>query len=199
MMIAVTGGMGSGKSTVSKILAKRLNAKLVNSDDICRQQLQPGQEGMNSLVDIYGDRFLLQDGQLDRNKLRSAVFTEQVIKSTIENILHPIVARTIKEAYDNLSIQEKRIVAEIPLLYETGMDTEFPVTIVARVSREISLQRVLKRDQLPERDINKIIDSQIGIDQKAKKADHIIDNSGTLASTYLQISWLCTHLSNPFK
>ena len=91
MNIAVTGGLGSGKSTVSKILASYLQCGLLDTDQLCRQQLRPGCEGMVRLEERYGDRFFYPDGTLDRQSLRSATFEDHSVKVQLENILHPIV------------------------------------------------------------------------------------------------------------
>lgn len=199
MKIAVTGGMGSGKSTVSRVLAGELGAELVSSDELCRQELRPGQEGMMQFIGVFGDRFLITDGNLDRKRLREAVFTDNRIKKELEEILHPIVQRKIEDLYRRLHRVNKILVAEIPLLYETSMAIEYEVSVVVRVPREISILRVLNRDQLTEAEIVRVLDSQMPIELKARMADYVIDNSGTIASTIKQIGWLCRQLNKLVK
>lgn len=190
MKIAVTGSMGSGKTTVSRMLANALGAELVNSDTLCRQQLRPGKEGMVRFLEVFGEQYLLTDGNIDREKLRQAVFTDDNIKQLLEQILHPIVRREIELLYRSLQNDKAMLVAEVPLLYETSMDSEFEACVVVRVPRETAVLRVTNRDPLVKAEVERILDSQMAIEVKEKLADYVVDNSGTLASTAVQIGWL---------
>lgn len=199
MKIAVTGTMGSGKSTVSRILAFELGAELINSDEICRLQLQPGQEGANELVKKFGGRFSKADGRIDRELVRKSVFEDEFVKNSLEGILHPIVIRTVNARYLYLSRSGKSLVVEVPLLYETDMAKDFDVSVVVKVPRTLAVKRVYKRDRLELVQINMIMNSQMDIETKVGLADLVIDNSGTMVSTQQQLGWLCKQIKRRSK
>ncbi len=190
MIIGVTGGLGTGKSTASKILAMALGAELIDTDHFCRLQMQPGQEGHVEFNRISDDKFLNIDGTIDRPMLRQAVFHDHRVKEQLENILHPIVRRQVT-ARERLAFAEGRdLVVEVPLLYEVGWQDEFDICVVVYVPDMISVKRVMERDGLSVDEIEKVLDSQIDISIKLAKADFSIDNSGIFVSTVEQLMWL---------
>ncbi len=199
MKIAVTGGMGSGKSTVSRILANYLDADLINSDELCREQLSQGTEAMAQLEQLFGNRFISADGSLDRIALRQSVFNDQSVKESLESILHPIVRKQVMDLCESQSIAHKSIVVEVPLLFEVGWQNDFDCSVVVRVNEQISVVRVVARDRSSEVDVKRVIGTQMPIGEKVSLADYTIDNSGTLASTMQQIGWLSRQLVDSRK
>jgi dephospho-CoA kinase len=195
MKIGITGGMGGGKSTVSSILAAELGAVLLNSDEICREQMSPGQRGFIQFVGEFGERFIDTNGSIDRDTLRDAVFTEGTIRKELESILHPLV----KEKIEGVSLREAKnnrdVVVEVPLLFEVGWESAFDITVTVRNSLEIAVRRILSRDKLNREMVEKMINSQMPIWEKEAKADFTIDNSSTLTSTVLQLSFLRKHVA----
>ncbi len=190
MKIAVTGGLGTGKSTVCKILATTLATELVDTDQLCRLQLEPGTEAFKEFCRILGDRFIQADGTIDRLLLRRAVFNEDEIRGKLENLLHPIVRGQVAALGQAFSAQGEILVVEVPLLYEVGWQDDFDACVVVYVPAEMCIERVQKRDGMNAEQIKRILNAQLSIKKKLEYADFIVDNSGTFTSTVQQISWL---------
>ena len=195
MIIAVTGNLGTGKSTVSKLLAAQLGADLLDTDQLCRQQLQPGREGFTAFKRTFGQKFFQEDGDIDRLRLRQAVFTDGQVKVALEEILHPIVRRQVAVQIAACKTAALDLVVEVPLLYEVGWQDEFDICIVVYVPEDICVQRVILRDEMTAEEIMQIIHSQIPIKKKLDYADFIVDNSGILISTVQQTYWLAKTLT----
>lgn len=196
MKIAVTGGLGSGKSTVCRILASYLRCELLDTDQLCRQQLQPGQEGMLKLKDCFGSIFICDDGSLDRQKLRHAAFKDSNVKTQLENILHPIARRFVAAAAREKDIQREHLVVEVPLLYEAGWQGDFDECIVVYAPERLVYQRVFLRSGLGLEEIRSILKAQIPIEEKRKYSRLLIDNSGTFVSIVLQTAHLSKRITS---
>ncbi len=197
MKIAVTGGLGSGKSTVSKVLASYLQCGLLDTDQLCRQQLQPGCEGMVRLEERYGDRFFHPDGTLDRQSLRSATFEDHSVKVQLENILHPIVRKIVATYLREKEMRGEHLVVEVPLLYEVAWQDDFDECIVVYTSESSVYERVSLRSDLSFTEIRLILKVQMPIEEKRKRTQLIIDNNGTFVSTVLQTANLFKKISFP--
>ncbi len=193
-MIGVTGGLGTGKSTVSKILAYALGSDLIDTDQLCRAHLQVGAEGYSQLNDLYGRRFILSDGSLNRVLLRQHVFNDDEVRHSLENILHPLVAQDLYRYQKNSTVNSRYLVVEVPLLFEVGWQKIFDDTLVVYVPPAICADRVVLRDNFSKHLIEKIISSQMEIEVKRKLADYCVDNSTTFASTMQQIHWVARSL-----
>jgi dephospho-CoA kinase len=189
MNIAITGGLGSGKSTVSKILAAYLDAELIDTDNLCRLQMLPGAQGFTSFLQIFDGKYIQADGAIDRLELRKAVFSDPDIKKTLENILHPIVRSEVATCCQTSVAQGKIVVVEVPLLFEVGWQQDFEHTVAVFVLEKVCIQRVMARDGIDKETILNILSSQMPVDIKRRLADFIIDNSSTFASTIQQIAW----------
>ena len=196
MIIAVTGNLGTGKSTVSKLLASSLGAELLDTDRLCRLQLQPGQEGFVAFTKTFGQLFLQEDGDIDRTRLRQAVFTDGRIKEALEDILHPIVRRNVEERMAACRDRGRSLVVEVPLLYEVGWQDDFDLCVVVSVPTGVSINRVQERDSMDVVEIDKVLSSQLPLSQKIASADATIDNSGTFVSTVQQVYWLARNLTD---
>jgi dephospho-CoA kinase len=195
MKIAVTGGLGSGKSTVSKILASYLQCELLDTDQLCRQQLQPGHEGLARLKECFGNRFLCSDGTLDRQKLRIVTFENLKVKSQLEDILHPIVREIVAARFREKELRGEYLVVEVPLLYEVQWQNDFDECVVVYAPESIVYERVALRSGLRFFEIRSILDVQMPIEEKRKYTRFIIDNSGTFVSTMLQTANLSKRVS----
>lgn len=188
MNIAVTGGLGSGKSTVSKILASYLRCELLDTDQLCRQQLEPGQKGLERFGKVFGGRFICPDGTLNRPALREATFKEHSVKSKLEAILHPIVRRIVANKLTAESISTVPVIVEVPLLYEVQWQDEFDRCIVVYTPEHLVYERVMFRDGLTAEEISLILASQISIEEKRNYTRLVIDNSDTFVSSMLQVA-----------
>jgi len=199
MNIAITGGLGTGKSTVSKILAARLGAELIDTDNLCRLQMLPGKEGFTRFLKIFGGKYIQDDGAIDRLELRKAVFSDCEIKNTLEDILHPIVRSEVAAHCAKSGVRGRIVVVEVPLLFEVNWQQDFEYTVAVYVLEKVCIQRVMARDGIDKDTISKILSAQIPIDTKRGLADFVIDNSSTFASTVQQIGWLAGKLALPEK
>jgi dephospho-CoA kinase len=184
--IAITGGLGTGKSTVAKILASTLETTLIDTDQLCRRQMLPGTEGYEEFGRVFGQKYLQDDGTVDRVLLRQAVFEDAALREKLENILHPIVRRQVAILCKTCSSHAVVSVVEVPLLYEVGWQADFDVCIVVYVPEDICVQRVMLRDEMAAEEIMQIMHSQIPIKKKLDYADFIVDNAGIFVSTVQQ-------------
>ena len=194
MKIAVTGGLGTGKSTVSKLFAFHLGAENINTDELCREQLLPGEKGYAELVRVFGEKYILLDGSLNRLLLRQDVFSDPEIKTRLENILHPIVRHEVGTR-PATSMKTKHLVVEVPLLFETGWQDDFDTNIVVFVPDEVCFERVAERDGFSIPEIQQVLKNQLPIDEKVFRAGYVVDNSGTFVSTIHQVSWIANILN----
>jgi dephospho-CoA kinase len=175
--VAITGGIGSGKSTVAEQFAA-LGARVSDADAISHQLTGPGGEALAAIAAAFGSAVIDQHGALDRAQLRARVFSDPNARRTLEAILHPMIrARMLAETQ---SIQEPYALLVIPLLFETGQHALVDRVLVVDVPESLQVARVQARSSLPEPEIARIMASQIDRTQRCAKADDLIDNSGTL-------------------
>ena len=190
MNIGITGGYGSGKSSVSRLLAMYLQAELTDSDVLCRTLLEPDQEGSKQLQIEFADRFFLGDGSIDRNLLRQETFKNPEVKEKLEKILHPLVRKNIAEQAYVCRVHHSYLVVEVPLLFEVGWQDDFDVTVLVRVPPETAITRSVNRDNISKEEARRIIGLQLPMSYKEPRVDYIIDNSDTFVSTAQQTAWL---------
>ncbi len=190
MNIAVTGGIGSGKSTASKILAVAMCAEHIDVDQLCRKQMQPGEQGLAAVVNVFGSGYLLADGSLNRPFFRRAVFADSGVRKQLEMILHPLVRKEVVDFYRQCRADGKNLVVEVPLLFEAGWQEDFAVSVVVYVPEPLCYRRVATRDGLTSAEIQQVFAAQMPFSEKVKVADFVIDNSGTFAGTVQQLAWL---------
>jgi len=198
MRIAVTGSLGSGKSTVCKLLANSLSADLVDTDVLCLQQMLPETEGFELFKSVFGKRFFLEDGNIDRVLLRQTVFEDQNVKKQLEAILHPLVKRMVEVRSRECALQGRSMVIEVPLLYEVGWQNEFDSCVVVYIPEQQCIKRVMERNAMAADEVRQILHAQMPIGKKIDLADFIIDNSGTFVSTVHQVGWLSRKLWEKF-
>lgn len=194
MKIAVTGGLGSGKSTVSRILAANPPAELIDTDQLCRRQMLPGEQGYAEFYRIFGQKFIQLDGIIDRQLLRQAVFEDDTIRKQLENILHPLVSVEIAKRGEACLTEGRMLIVEVPLLYEVGWQDAFDACVVVYVPEKLCMERVMARDEISAEQIRQILHAQFPIKKKLDYADFIVDNSGTFVSTVQQIAWVAKKL-----
>ncbi|UVI28481.1 dephospho-CoA kinase [Paenibacillus spongiae] len=189
MKLGLTGGIASGKSTVSAMLVK-LGAKLVDADQVAREVVLPGEPALGRIVARFGQAVLNEDGTLNRSKLGSLVFTpdKQKLKD-LESILHPAIRARMQERMDAYLQEDPNllVIADIPLLYETGQAELYDAVMVVYVPAEMQLQRLMEREGLTEEQASLRIGLQMDIEEKKRLATYVIDNSGSLEATERQV------------
>ena len=188
MKLGLTGGIACGKSTVSAMLAER-GAKIVDADQTAREVVLPGEAALEAIVAVFGQAVLNEDGTMNRSALGSIVFSDPQRLTQLEAILHPAI-RTRMWGRINAYEQEdpnQLIVADIPLLYETGQASLYDGIMVVYVPREIQIERLMSRNSITAEQAEQRIALQMDIEEKRQLANYVIDNSGTLEQTVLQV------------
>ena len=177
LRIALTGGIGAGKSTVSATFAD-CGAVIVDGDVISREVVQPGTEGLAALVDHFGRDILAPDGALNRPALAARAFVDEQQRARLNAIVHPLVARRRAELVAAVA-EDEVVVEDIPLLVESGMAPLFPLVVVVHADAEVRLRRLTGRRGMAEADARARIAAQATEDQRRRVADVWLDNSGT--------------------
>ncbi len=180
MRVALTGSAASGKSTVARIWARE-GIPVIGADDLARRVVRPGTEGLRAVVEAFGSEVLTPEGELDRERMRERIFRDPEARRRLEGILHPRI-RALRDAW----LEEQRragaslVVAEIPLLFETGGEGEYDVTVYVDAPVEECLRRLQEDRGLDAGTARGILDAQMDPRLKRERADLVLDNSGGL-------------------
>jgi dephospho-CoA kinase len=193
LLVGLTGGIGSGKSTVARML-ERHGAVVFDADALAREAVEPGTPGHDAVVDRFGPDVLLPDGSVDREALGSIVFGNPAARRDLEAIVHPQVRRLFADAYERYRDTDAVVVLGAPLLVETGMHTAFDVLIVVAARLEHQVRRLLRDRAMPEAAIRARIAAQLPLEDKAAVADVVIDNAGSLDDLQAQVDAVWTDL-----
>lgn len=189
-VVGLTGGIGSGKSVVSRMF-RELGATVIDADQLAREVVEPGQPAFAAIRERFGEQILLPDGGLDRKKLGAVVFEDEAARRDLNAIVHPevaaLAARRMQEAAE---AGAELVLYDVPLLYENGLDRMLPTVIVVRVSPQVQRARIRARDGLSDVEIEQRIAAQMPLTEKVARADHVIDNDGTLEATRRQVEAL---------
>lgn len=194
MIIGLTGGIATGKSTVSKLFQEK-GILVCDSDVIAKQIVQKGEEGLNRLVQQFGTSILDNDGNLNRKVLSDIIFDDATAREKVNQILHPLVFLSI-EKWKNQHANESLLIIDMPLLFEVGYDSKVDAIILVTASIDQQIARLNKRNGYSTEEAIKRIKSQWPLTQKLLKSDFIIDNSGTIEQTKNQVSECLKKLLN---
>ncbi len=188
LKVGLTGGIASGKSTVSEAFA-RLGAKVLDADEVAREVVLPGKPAWTKLRHTFGSEFFHSDGRLNRNKLRRLVFADPEQRSRLNAIVHPEVMREIDFRFEQLtsSAEHAVVLVDIPLLIEVGVAHRFDKVVVVYANESVQVMRLMQRDGLSREEARQALSVQIDLREKARKADFVIDNSGTPGETQAQV------------
>lgn len=190
LIIGLTGGIGSGKSTVSDMFAA-LGAEVIDADVISRSLLQPGNAAFDAVAEHFGPDILQADGSLDRARLRHIVFSDAGEKTWLEACLHPRIRATILQ---QIAISERPwVLLSVPLLLESDAYDFVDKVLVVDVAEELQLQRTLARDDSSEAEVRAIIASQMPRQQRLARADLVIGNEGDLQTLQERVAELYNH------
>ncbi|NVK75612.1 dephospho-CoA kinase [Marinomonas sp. CT5] len=177
-IVGLTGGIGSGKSTIAKCF-NALGILSVDADDVARQIVELGTPCLREIHQHFGDAILLDDGNLNRRALRNIIFDQPEEKAWLESKTHPAIREEIRSQLDSINTPYALLVH--PLLFETQQDFLCNFIIAIDVSREIQLERVMKRDSTTRDNVIKIINSQLSNNDRLNRADFCLENTGNLA------------------
>lgn len=178
-IVGLTGGIGSGKSTITDMLAK-YKVDIVDADIIAREVVAPNSKGLLAIAQHFGDEFILADGSLARSLLRKRIFSEPKDKEWLNNLLHPMIREAIF-AQINLTTSPYCVLVA-PLLFENNLDSQVDHVVVIDVSEATQIARTCARDHNSEAEVKRIIASQISRNERLNGADTIINNEGLLAN-----------------
>jgi dephospho-CoA kinase len=179
LLVGLTGGIGTGKSTVARMLEKR-GAVVFDADVLARQAMAPGTPGFDQVVERFGPNVLAPGGGLDREALASIVFSDPAARRDLEGIVHPEVRRMFAEGCEEYRDSDRVVVFSAPLLVETGMHTAFDRLIVVSAPVTTQIERLIRDRGMAERDVQARIAAQLPLEAKAEVADILVDNEGTL-------------------
>ena len=191
LRVALTGGIASGKSTVANELARR-GAVIIDADELAREVVEPGTPGLAAVVRRFGDGVLV-DGRLDRAALARIVFADPGARRDLEEIIHPAVRRRAAELEAALP-QTAVVVHVIPLLVETGQESDFDLCVVVDVDHETQLTRLMARGPMSLEEAESRIAVQATREQRLAAADVVVPNVGTITDLTKQMDDLWSEL-----
>ena len=193
-VFGLTGGIGSGKSTVAALLREQ-GVPVVDADELAREAVAPGTAGLNEVVAAFGPEVLDASGALDRKRLGALVFADPEARKRLNSITHPIVRRLSQERFAALDRQGVELAAyDVPLLFEVGLDQALRPIVVVSASEATQVARITRRDGLSEADARARIAAQLPLAAKRARADHVIENDGSAAELAQQLGALLTRL-----
>jgi dephospho-CoA kinase len=188
LRVGLTGGIASGKSTVSGIFAS-LGAKIIDADEVARKLLLPGQPAWTRLWQAFGQEFFNPDGTVKRRQLRKMVFADPEKRKLLNSIVHPEVMKEINRRSENWSSSEQAgvLLVDVPLLLEVGVASRFDKVIVVYASESVQIKRLMQRDGIAEEEAKQALKVQMPLSKKVEQADYVIDNSGTPEEAQAQV------------
>jgi dephospho-CoA kinase len=195
-IVGLTGGIATGKSTVSRILAEA-GAQIIDADELARDAVRPGRPAWQAVVDHFGAGILRADGTIDRDRLGVMVFEDPECKAILEGIVHPAVAEAMAARLADIarSAPDSVVVLDVPLLYEAKMDAGLALVIVVYAPEDVQLQRLMQRNGLSPEEARARIGAQMPVAEKRRRADIVIDNSGAPEATRAQVLAVWRRLS----
>ena len=183
-IIGLTGGIACGKTTASDFFADH-GIEVIDADLVSREVVQPGQPALLTIVDLFGQKILDRDGQLDRKAMRDLVFSDTDKRKQLEAILHPVIRNRLAELLE--SSQGPYVIFSVPLLIESGLQSRADRVLVIDVEPDIQLKRLTDRDGIEFQQAQAMVDAQLPRADRNQAADDIIDNSTSLARFLTQL------------
>ena len=190
-VIGLTGGIASGKSTVSNYLIDK-GYRVIDADMIARDVVKKGSRALDEIVKAFGERILNADSTLNRKMLRAIVFNNKNALNDLENITHPLIINEIKRNIQMLRNKKEvsTVFLDCPLLFEMALEGLVDEVWLVSTTINHQIERIVQRDSTNALEAQKIIDQQMSLDEKAKRCDVIIENNDTIASLKSQIDLL---------
>ena len=188
LLIALTGNIASGKSTVARLLSER-GATIIDADVLARRAVEPGTPGFARIVERWGPEMVGLDGTLDRDALRRIVFSDHAQLEELNAIVHPeVTALRDRLVADARERGDRIVVCDIPLLFERGIADQFDRIVLVDAPRPLRLERLVRFRKLSETEAMDMITAQMPAELKRARADHIIDNVGTVRELERRVS-----------
>lgn len=184
-VIGLTGGISSGKSTVSNYL-KQQGYKVLDADEYSRKTTAKGGPAIPAIVEAFGEDIVNAEGELDRKKLGSIIFNDADKRQQLNDIVHPLI-RDMMNSEEARLVKKGHVFLDIPLLFENGLDARCDLTVTVFVDQNTQIERLRARDGLSQEAAQARINSQMSLTEKVKKSDYSLDNNGDLEHLYAQI------------
>jgi dephospho-CoA kinase len=191
--VGLTGGIATGKSYVARRI-RDAGVPVVDADVLAREAVVRGSAGLAAVVERFGPEILTADGDLDRTRLGEIVFRDDSARRDLEAIVHPLVRRRTAEFFAALPPDTAIAVADIPLLFETRRERTFDRVVVVACAPATQLERLMRRDGLTREAAERRIAAQLPIEEKVRRADHVIRTDGTHEDTDAQVTALLATL-----
>lgn len=186
-LVGLTGGIASGKSTVSEILARQ-GAAIINADVLAREVVEPGRQAWTEIVNAFGTAVLQPDRALDRQKLRAIIFDDPDARKKLESIIHPQVRALAEQRIrEHAAAGYAVIVYEVPLLFEGNLQEWLRPVILVACDVDTQRKRLQSRDNLSAVQAQKHIEAQMSLEEKRRLADYVIENNGSLEDLERQV------------
>ena len=196
LKIAITGGAGTGKSTVARMF-KELGAEVLDADAIAREAVAVGQPAWEELRRLYGAEFFHENGELNRSRLAQLVFADPEARRRLDGLIHPRVEAELQARVAELARRGAALVlVEVPLLFETGREAAFDRVIVVAAPEADQIRRLRARDHRGEAEIRGILAAQWPLADKVARGDYVVDNGGELSCTEQQVKNIWGELKN---
>ena len=176
-VIGLTGGIASGKSTVSELLTA-FGFKVVDADTAAREAVAKGTPGIEKVREVFGDEAIDENGEMDRKYMGDLVFNYPGERIKLNEIVHPIVRKIMEEKKQQFLKEGHNVIMDIPLLYENELQDTVDEVWLVYTSESIQIDRLMERNDLTQEEAKARVYSQISIDKKSRMADHVIDNLG---------------------
>lgn len=187
LVIGLTGGIASGKSTVSHMI-KEQGIRVVDADVIAKDVVSKGKPALHQIVQTFGEDVLLSNGELNRQELGTIIFSDEEKRKQLNAIVHPEVRKEmLKQRYEGIHQQETFVVLDIPLLFESQLESLVDRIIVVYTTPKLQLSRLMSRNNLTEEEALNRIHAQRPLDEKCQKADYVIENTKDLAFVRKQL------------
>ena len=184
-MIGLTGGIATGKTTAANIF-KNLGANVIDIDEIAREVVRPGTKSHQKIVNTFGEDVLSPDKSIDRPKLANLIFKDRALRGKLDKITHPAIIKEMNRRAEMLSSSRLLVIVDVPLLFETNMDSFFDNIIVVTCKEKAQIKRLRKRDGLSAEEARQRMASQLPLEAKIRRANFCIDNSGSFEETEKQ-------------
>lgn len=186
LVVGLTGGIASGKSTITRWFLEK-GIIVLDADLIVRELQRPGGPLFNELVREFGHEIIDENGELSRQKLASIIFYDDEAKQRINQLTHPLVKEKLEEGIKTATRKkEQLIILDVPLLFETKFDSLTDCVVVVDVSLENQIRRLMKRDQIEENYARAKINSQMPLKEKVVRSDYVLNNNGDISNLRTQ-------------
>jgi dephospho-CoA kinase len=194
LLVGLTGGIGSGKSTAAALLGDR-GAVVIDADELARRAVEPGAPGLARVTERFGPGVLLEDGGLDRAAMARIVFEDPEARRALEAIVHPEVARLFMEAVEPYRETDRVVVYVVPLLVENHLEAMFDLVVVVTAPEDVRIARVIRDRGLTEDEARARVAAQLTDEERLRVADENLDNAGPPEALASAVDELWTRLA----